>query len=293
MRRWRSSSGPLYRDKVMTSIDPKAALAIAQQSAGASPADALADRMRRAAERGDDESLKKAAAQFESYFVHTMLKDMRRTTQVNGTENSNKGMETWNSMFDQEVADRISQGRGLGLSAMILEGLKKYRGASGSGDSQPTDGSYAPRGTWSPVGGARGRNSAWSWPLPKSEPGRISSDYGARHDPIHGHESHHGGMDIAAPQGTPVLAMADGVVVRAGLSGAYGNLVELRHSSGAVTRYAHQDRLDVRAGDSVQAGQQLGTVGSTGRSTGHHLHLEVRVEGHSVDPMDFLRKAAE
>jgi len=277
----------------MTAIDAKAALALAQQSAASSPAEGLADRMRKAAERGDEDSLKKAAAQFESYFVQTMLKDMRRTTQINGSKDTSKGMDTWNAMFDQEVADRISQGRGLGLSAMILEGLNKYRSSSEAASTRATDGSYAPRGTWSPVGGAHARSSAWSWPLPKSEPGRISSGYGTRHDPMHGGERHHGGLDIAAPRGTPVLAMAEGVVVRAGSSGAYGNLVELRHSSGAVTRYAHQDRLDVRVGDSVQAGQQLGTVGSTGRSTGNHLHLEVRVEGHSVDPMDFLREAGE
>lgn len=277
----------------MSSIDPKAALALARQSATASPAESLADRMRKAAERGDEESLKKAAAQFESYFVQTMLKDMRRTTQINGSKSTSKGMDTWNSMFDQEIADRISQGRGLGLSAMILEGLNQYRSSPGSSHKHTADGSYAPRSTWSPVGGAQGRSSAWSWPLPKSEPGRISSGYGTRHDPMHGHQRHHGGMDIAAPRGTPVLAMREGVVIRAGNSGAYGNLVELRHPSGAVTRYAHQDRLNVSVGDTVKAGQQLGTVGSTGRSTGNHLHLEVRVDGHSVDPMDFLKKTAE
>jgi murein DD-endopeptidase MepM/ murein hydrolase activator NlpD len=114
--------------------------------------------------------------------------------------------------------------------------------------------------------------------------GRITSGYGVRMHPILGvHKKHHG-IDIGAPTGTEIRAAKAGVVVRSEEAGSYGNLVVIDHGDGVSTRYAHCDRLLVKAGERVDAGAPLGTVGSTGRSTGPHLHFEVRVGDDSVDP---------
>jgi peptidoglycan hydrolase FlgJ len=120
--------------------------------------------------------------------------------------------------------------------------------------------------------------------------GRISSRFGERRDPIHGRHRHHAGVDIAAARGTPIPAAAAGTVVFAGRSGGYGNLVEIEHADGRRTRYAHTDRILVALGEQVQDGQTIATVGSTGRSTGPHLHFEVRENGTQVDPLQAIAK---
>lgn len=120
--------------------------------------------------------------------------------------------------------------------------------------------------------------------------GRISSRFGARRDPLHGRHRHHAGVDIAAPRGTPIPAAAAGTVVFAGRRGGYGNLVEIEHADGRRTRYAHTDRILVTVGDEVQDGQPIATVGSTGRSTGPHLHFEIKENGAAVDPLQVVAK---
>jgi murein DD-endopeptidase MepM/ murein hydrolase activator NlpD len=100
----------------------------------------------------------------------------------------------------------------------------------------------------------------------------------------------HPGIDLAAPYGTPVYATADGTVLRAGWnSGGYGNLVEIDHGRGIVTRYGHMSKIIVGEGQHVTRGQQVGYVGSTGRSTGNHLHYEVRIDNSPVNPIPFMR----
>jgi len=102
--------------------------------------------------------------------------------------------------------------------------------------------------------------------------------------PMTGRLTHHDGVDVAAPRGTAIPVGRAGVVVRAEKAGGYGNLVVVDHGDGVQTRYAHCDRLDVVPGQQLEAGQVVGTVGSTGRSTGPHLHFEVRIEDQAVDP---------
>lgn len=114
--------------------------------------------------------------------------------------------------------------------------------------------------------------------------GRVSSPFGMRTHPITGQYRHHDGLDLAAPTGTPVVAITDGTVVATGSRGGYGLTVDVDHGNGTMTRYAHLSAIDVEVGQAVGAGVQLGDVGSTGRSTGPHLHVEVRVEGEPVDP---------
>ncbi len=112
----------------------------------------------------------------------------------------------------------------------------------------------------------------------------VSSGFGMRVHPMTGRRTHHDGIDVSAPRGTAIPVGRPGVVVRAEKAGGYGNLVVVDHGDGIQTRYAHCDRLDVTPGQQVEAGDVLGTVGSTGRSTGPHLHYELRIDGRAVDP---------
>jgi len=114
---------------------------------------------------------------------------------------------------------------------------------------------------------------------------RLTSRFGYRIHPISGQNSHHSGIDLAAPHGTPVAATMDGVVVSAGRMGGYGIIVRVAHGNGIETRYAHLSRVAVSANQRISQGQVIGFVGSTGRSTGPHLHYEVRQNGTPVDPL--------
>lgn len=122
--------------------------------------------------------------------------------------------------------------------------------------------------------------------------GKITSTFGVRAHPLDGTERWHHGTDIAAPTGTPVYAPAAGVVTKTEWSEGYGNLLEVTHEGGTVTRYAQLEGFEVSIGDKVWAGQTIARVGSTGRSTGPHLHLEVFIAGQRVDPQDMIKMPA-
>ncbi|HEY8048772.1 MAG TPA: M23 family metallopeptidase [Ramlibacter sp.] len=117
---------------------------------------------------------------------------------------------------------------------------------------------------------------------------RIGSGFGWRIDPFTGHSALHTGLDFEAEPGTPILAAAGGVVVTQELNPAYGNMVEIDHGNNLITRYAHASRVFVKVGDVVKRGQKIAAVGTTGRSTGPHLHFEVLVQGVPQDPQKFL-----
>ncbi|WP_321793415.1 M23 family metallopeptidase [Caballeronia sp. J97] len=117
---------------------------------------------------------------------------------------------------------------------------------------------------------------------------RNGSPYGNRLDPFTGHLSFHPGIDFAGPTGTPILASAGGRVVVAGERNGYGNAVDIRHGNGMVTRYGHASRILVKVGDYVMPGQEIAEVGSTGRSTGPHLHFEVIVDGAQINPSPYI-----
>lgn len=117
---------------------------------------------------------------------------------------------------------------------------------------------------------------------------RFGSPFGNRIDPFTHHVSFHPGVDLVAPTGTPVLAAAGGRVIFAGPKGGYGNAVEIDHGNGLITRYGHASRILVHEGDLVLPRQHLADVGSTGRSTGPHLHFEVLINGSPVDPTAYL-----
>ncbi|HVC01065.1 MAG TPA: M23 family metallopeptidase [Steroidobacteraceae bacterium] len=118
--------------------------------------------------------------------------------------------------------------------------------------------------------------------------GWISSYFGDRPDPFTGFTEFHEGLDIAAPAGTPVDAVAAGLVTWAGPRSGYGNMVEINHGNGLATMYCHNEKLLVKVGDLVRKGQEISLVGSTGRSTGPHLHFEVLKNGTAVNPLPFV-----
>jgi murein DD-endopeptidase MepM/ murein hydrolase activator NlpD len=118
--------------------------------------------------------------------------------------------------------------------------------------------------------------------------GWISSYFGSRADPFDGRSAFHKGVDFAAPEGSQVVAVASGVVTWSRDRFGYGRCVEINHGNGLVTRYAHNQKLLVAVGDTIQKGQPIALIGSTGRSTGPHLHFEVLKGGRAVDPMSFV-----
>ncbi|MDB5689513.1 MAG: peptidase [Sphingomonas bacterium] len=116
----------------------------------------------------------------------------------------------------------------------------------------------------------------------------LSSGFGVRSDPFRGGAAMHAGVDMPGPIGTPIYATADGHVGRAGWANGYGNLVELEHGKGLETRYGHLSAILVQPGQRVRRGDLIARMGSTGRSTGSHLHYEVRMDGHAINPIPFL-----
>ncbi len=117
----------------------------------------------------------------------------------------------------------------------------------------------------------------------------MSSPFGVRTDPFLGRPAMHTGIDLRGDIGEPVHATANGKVTIAGWEGGYGKMVEIDHGNGLATRYGHLSEIDVKVGQIVRIGQVIGKIGSTGRSTGPHLHYETRVDGEPVDPQKFLR----
>jgi len=129
------------------------------------------------------------------------------------------------------------------------------------------------------------RASPTGWPV---RSGYITSTFGFRKDPFRGRSAFHKGVDFAGKRGSPVISVADGVVSFSGKQSGYGNTVEVRHANGLVTRYGHCQKRLVQEGDIVEQGQTIATLGSSGRSTGPHVHFEVMVGGKQVNPLNYI-----
>ena len=218
----------------------------------------------------------KAAEEFEAFMVSTLAKQMRLS--VPDGPWSDGAMSTFADLFDQEIGKRVADQGGFGLQEDVLKSLRHRRGDS---DAMPAFPLLPHPAVARP---------AKSTPHPAGAIGRITSSFGARIDPFTGERRMHHGLDMAAPVGTPVHAAADGVVRFAGNRGGYGNVVIVGHADGTETRYAHCKELSVEKGATVAAGQAIATVGNTGRSTGPHLHFELRRNGEPVPPEDWMRE---
>jgi murein DD-endopeptidase MepM/ murein hydrolase activator NlpD len=233
--------------------------AIRALSTGAVPPEPVAPR---AASKKEAEA---AAEAFEAFLVGFLSQQMRST--VHDGPMCTGPVALFADLFDQEIGRRVAEGPGMGLKAELAAAL---------GDFSTEELSRFSAGSL--------RRGA----LPPAAIDRVTSGFGARIDPFDGDLRMHQGIDIGAPAGSRVEAARDGVVRFAGTRGGYGNVVIVDHGDGTETRYAHCAQLFVEAGARVLAGQQVGTVGSTGRSTGPHLHFEVRVAGVPVDPAQWL-----
>ena len=191
---------------------------------------------------------------------------------------------------------RVRTGLGFGLALWAATG-----GAAQAAPSEPTVTEVAAMAAIQPPADAF-RSAFLAWKsldgpqhaqvtLPSRRPlegFRYTSSFGVRSDPFNGGAALHTGVDLAAPTGTQVHATGDAVVSRAEWAGGYGNMIQLDHGAGVQTRYGHLSRVLVHAGQRVHAGDVIGLVGSTGRSTGSHLHYEVRVADRAINPLPFM-----
>ncbi|MEJ0010731.1 MAG: M23 family metallopeptidase [Alphaproteobacteria bacterium] len=134
-------------------------------------------------------------------------------------------------------------------------------------------------------GVVRGLHVSQAWPLPARAEQHFASPFGMRRDPFTGRPEFHTGIDLAAKAGTPVLASADGVVEESQVGKGFGRVIVLRHRDGVESLYGHLSEQDVTVGQHVHQGQRIGAVGSSGRSTGAHLHFQLEENGHPVNPM--------
>jgi len=180
------------------------------------------------------------------------------------------------------------------IDKSTLERLGFYPAKAGDGRGGPFDGSADPTfkqlfTSWKKLDNLASGAIA----VPSDKPVKtaaFTSGYGVRSDPFRGSAAMHPGIDLAGPYGTPIYATADGTVLRAGWnSGGYGNLIEIDHGRGIATRYGHLSQVLVQAGAHITRGQLIARMGSTGRSTGSHLHYEVRIEGRPVNPIPFMK----
>jgi len=227
------------------------------------------------------QELKGATQQFEALFVGYLMKVMRSTVDEADPEATSFGKDIYTEMFDSEIASNISKTQSLGIGDLLYHQLEQLETGSAVGSADvPPDSRNDSRNDESRAVIDRANSVASAIP--------VSSAFGIRKDPIDGSMKFHEGIDLAAPAGTPFRSVDSGTVVFAGLLGTFGNTVMVEHRNGDRTLYAHASSVLVRAGQEVGPDQVIGTVGSTGRATGPHLHFELRRNGENVNPNEIL-----
>jgi murein DD-endopeptidase MepM/ murein hydrolase activator NlpD len=198
---------------------------------------------------------------------------------------SQAGGKIYGEMFCDALANAVAQGGGIGIAKLVEGSFEKGASATPAGNRDPN------------VAGEflfdRSTKVTEGSPVATNVAPEVSSGFGVRHDPINGSQRFHTGVDVAAQEGSPVLAAAPGVVRRVGPRGGYGNAVEIDNGNGISTLYGHASTLTVKEGDSVKAGDPVALVGHTGRATGSHLHFEVRKDGKPIDPQSTLNRWGE
>lgn len=254
--------------------------------------------------------LREAAKGFEEMMLKIMLKEMfPKEGEESGFFGNGTGSGVYQQLFIDELARVSASSDQFGLAGMVERDVAAKAGLTDESEkrTEPIPGkslgrhlplplrrsgykSPAANGNADPSlsGQALRRYNEARFSLEAPLKGRISSEFGKRVDPFTGAERRHKGLDIAAPAGSVVSAAASGTVKYSGWQEGYGNIVIIGHEGGYETRYAHNSDNMVRKGDAVTAGQPIAKVGSTGRSTGPHLHFEVRRQNTPVDPSDLF-----
>jgi murein DD-endopeptidase MepM/ murein hydrolase activator NlpD len=227
------------------------------------------------------DKLREQSTQFEAMILNMMLSSMRKTVEESdlfGGKDS-PGRDIYTSMLDSEYARIMSENSKMGIGNMMLDyfGVQSNRLAPALASAEVAGPS-----------GLSGLGRADQYLHPVNGP--VSSSFGMRVHPISGQLQMHEGMDMAVPIGTPVKASGSGEVVFAGEVSGYGNLVVVDHGNGVQSLYGHLDSIDVKAGDAVRRGQVIAASGNSGRSTGPHLHFEIRLGGRPVNPVDFVQE---
>jgi murein DD-endopeptidase MepM/ murein hydrolase activator NlpD len=197
------------------------------------------------------------------------------------------GSGIYAEMFCEALANAVVQGGGMGI-ANLVEGSFAGLADQATGTEPNQAGNYLFQSSGTPSAAAPRPAGA-----PSDKAPEISSGFGPRRDPIDGGSKFHTGIDVAAEEGSAILAVAGGIVRRAGPRGGYGNAVEIDNGRGISTLYAHAQRLNVAVGDRVAPGDAIAAVGHTGRATGPHLHFEVREDGKPKDPQATLNRLGE
>ncbi len=234
-------------------------------------ADATGDRV------VDQEAVRRLAQEFESLLVTQMIREMRRSM-LDEEDTEGFGASALTDTGDVEFGRALSAAGGLGLSKAMLDAFERQMSSAAIAPSRPE---YKPAAAAAAVVHALDSH-------PPIVPASVNSTFGWRNDPITGKAKFHNGIDIAAAYGSNVEAAGAGRVVFAGTQGSYGETIVIDHGAGRQTRYAHLSERLVQAGDTVSAGQVVGLAGSSGRSTGPHLHFELLVNGTPVDPQSAM-----
>lgn len=257
------------------------------------------------AAEAQNRDLRDAASGIEAYFLRSLLQEMMAS--AGSMFGSDAAGSSVRAMFTETLAEAVAKSGGLGIGEQLMRDADAMspagvaNGALGATAMNGINDLHRIHGAIEDVvgmkGGARGpvstalsayRSAGLHGLSAAPVRGHLTDAFGPRSDPFTGELRDHAGIDVGAPRGSPVGAAGGGIVRRAEETAGYGMMVVIDHGDGLETRYAHLDRIDVAVGTEVRAGEQLGAVGSTGRSTGPHLHFEVRRGGEPVDPLDVL-----
>ena len=236
---------------------------------------------------GDTQRQEIASEEFESYLIGMLIKEMRKT--IPEGMFSSSAMDTFTEMMDQALAKQLAENGSFGFAEAMLKDVNG-RSSSPIKDGVET-GVRELRTSVAPLLKdvhqhqiiPHGQN--YDAGVLQPVLGRLTSKFGMRLHPIHKEWRTHNGIDIAAPRGTDIQNVMDGKVVFAGVKGGYGKTVIVEHDNGRESVYAHCDQVFVQPGDVLKAGDKIAEVGSTGVSTGNHLHFEMRENGEAIDPL--------